>query len=172
MSNQNAKLTAMLAVILSAPALCAVPAKTTVSVEAKVSTSVQVYVDGKDVTSGTVSVKLEDVNGYMSGETPPFFFIGNASSVNLSLETPPGNLLISREKASDTMRINSGWVRVDGGYVTATSPLGNQAVYPTFADVPDLTKGVKVRFISAQRTETYPLGTYSGTYVITVMPNT
>lgn len=166
------KLAAILAVTLSAPGFCAVPAKTTISVEAQVSTSVQVYVDGKDVTSGTVSVKLDDVNGYMSGVTPPFFFIGNASSVNLSLETPPGNLLISSDNPSDTMRVNSGWVRVDGGDVSASYPLNNQAVYPTFADIPDPSKGVKVKFTSAQRTETYPLGSYSGTYVITVKPNT
>lgn len=172
MSNQIPKLATVLAVALSAPAFSVVPAKTSISVEAQVSTSIQVYVDGKDVTGGTVMVKLAETSGYMGGVTPPFFFIGNASSVNLSLETPPGNLLISRDNPTDTMKINSGWVRVDGGEVSAAYPLSNQAVYPTLADVPDPQKGVRVKFTSSQRTETYPLGTYSGTYVITVKPNT
>lgn len=172
MDKRVIKLMPLLLFVFSAQSFCAVPAKTNISVEAVVSTSIQVFVDGKDVTSGSVVVKLADSNGYMTGVTPPFHFIGNASSVNLSLETPPGNLLISRDNPTDTMRINSAWVRIDGIDVSAGFPFNNQAVYPTLADVPDPEIGVRVRFTSAQRSETYPLGHYSGTYVITVRPNT
>nr|WP_315289677.1 hypothetical protein [Serratia proteamaculans] len=159
-----------LALLFSCSAWSAVTVKTDILVQAEISTSVRVYVDGKDVTNGTISVKLDDKAGYMIGTTPPFLFIGNASTVSLSLTEPPEKGLISENK--DTMKINSAWIRENGTPVSALYPLGNRPVYPTLADVPDPQKGVKVQFTSAQRSETYPLGTYSGTYIVMVTPST
>jgi len=171
MEKVELRMAVALTLLFSLPSIGAIPSKTNITVEAEISTSVQVYVDGRDVTSGTIMVKLNDKDGYMTSTTPPFQFIGNAKSVTLSLETPPGNLLTSGSNPSDTMRINTAWIRIDGRDVTTDYTLNNQTVYPTLADVPDLQKGIKVKFTSAQRSETYPLGSYSGTYVVTVRPN-
>ena len=57
-----------------------------------------------------------------------------------------------------------------GGRIGVVS-LNNQAVYPTVQDIPDPSQGVKVQFTSAKRSETYPLGTYSGTYEVIVTPS-
>jgi hypothetical protein len=133
-----------------------VPAKVSIDVNAEISTGVRVYVDGKDVTNGSISVSLKDINGYMDGITPVFHFIGNASSVSLSLQEPANKSLVSEN--NDLMRMKTSWVRSDGGEVTTSYSLQNQPVYATLQDVPDLQKGVKVRFISADRSETYPLG--------------
>lgn len=151
--------------------LSAVPSKTDITVEAQISTSIQVYANRTDVTGGNVMVRLEEDKGYMTGETPPFFFIGNATSVDVSLEKP-ANGLVSQENPSDTIPIIANWIRVDGGNVSSTSPLRSQTVYQTLADIPDPQKGVKVNFRSSGKAETYALGNYSGTYIMTVKPNT
>lgn len=147
----------------------AISVRTSIDVQAEISTSVRVYVAGNDVTNGSISLKLNDKNGYMHGVTPAFNFVGNASAVSLSLNTPAGNLLMGDN--GDTMQINPAWIRVNGGEVSASYPLNNQVVYPTVQDIPDPAQGVKVQFTSAKRSETYPLGTYSGTYEVIVTPS-
>ncbi|NIH92228.1 hypothetical protein FHW31_003703 [Enterobacter asburiae] len=149
----------------------AVPVTTTIDVEAEISTSVRIYVDGKDVTNGNISVKLANLAGYMWGITPKFLFIGNASDVSLNLTEPPENSLVSGE---NKMMINTSWI-LDGDDdsigSTTSAPVNNVPVYPTLANVPASEKGVKLRFISARRAETYPLGKYSGTYTVMVTPS-
>lgn len=147
----------------------AISVRTSIDVQAEISTSVRVYVAGNDVTNGSISLKLNDKNGYMYGVTPAFNFVGNASAVSLSLNTPAGNLLMGDN--GDTMQINPAWIRVNGGEVSASYPLNNQVVYPTVQDIPDPSQGVKVQFTSAKRSETYSLGTYSGTYEVIVTPS-
>ncbi|EMF04258.1 hypothetical protein [Serratia marcescens] len=168
--NKSIRRAAMVLVLLFSCSVFAVTVKTDILVQAEVSTSVRVYVDGNDVTNGTISVELKDNAGYMTGTTPPFLFIGNASTVSLSLTEPAKQELTSEKR--DTMKINSSWIREDGGLVSVSFPLFNQPVYPTLADVRDPKKGVKIQFRSAQRSETYPLGTYSGTYIVMVTPST
>lgn len=165
------KTACVLAGLFSLPALAAVPSKTSITVEAEISTSIQVYVEGTDVTGGNISVKLAEDKGYMVGETPPFFFIGNANSVDVSLEAPRGGL-ISIENPANTMPIIVNWTRPEGGSVSAGSPLYNQAVYSSLAAIPDPQKGIRVNFRSTGKAETYELGHYSGTYIMTVKPNT
>lgn len=146
----------------------AITVRTSIDVQADISTSVRIYVDGNDVTNGVISLKLEDKNGYMSGLTPEFLFIGNASSVSLSLNSPGVRGLVSEN--SDIMLINTAWVRPGGGDVSTSYPYSNIPVYPTVQDAPQ-DSGVKVRFTSSARSETYPLGTYSGTYEVIVTPS-
>ncbi|QKJ88642.1 hypothetical protein PMPD1_3728 [Paramixta manurensis] len=171
MERSNIRVPLALALLFNATAALAVPVTTTIDVEAEISTSVRVYVDGKDVTNGNVSVKLDNQGGYMRGITPKFVFIGNASVVSLRLTPPPNKALVSGE---NTMPINTAWI-LDGNDngigVTTGSPVNNRPVYPTLADVPPNDVGVKLRFVSAQRAETYPLGKYSGTYTVMVTPS-
>ncbi|MFI8416067.1 hypothetical protein ACQKDS_06330 [Serratia sp. NPDC078593] len=162
-------LPAALAALLISPILSAETVKTSIDVLAEVSTSVRVFVEGKDVTNGVISIKLEDKKGYMYGITPVFQFVGNASAVSLSLQSPASGGLVSEN--NDTMIINTAWIRIDGGEVSTSYPLNNQKVYPTLQDIEDPQKGVKVRFSSSQRSETYPLGRYSGTYEVIVTPS-
>lgn len=145
------------------------PVKTTIEVVAEVNTSVRVYVEGRDVTNGVISLQLEDKNGYMFGVTPAFQFVGNASAVSLTLNQPSGGGLLSEN--NDLMEINNAWVRSDGAEVSSDYPLYNQPVYPTLQAIPDRQRGVKVRFSSAKRSEAYPLGRYSGSYEIIVTPS-
>jgi hypothetical protein len=148
--------------VLAAPAV-----RTSIDVQADITTSVRIYVDGNDVTNGVISLKLEDRSGYMSGTTPEFLFIGNASSVSLSLHSPGTRGLVSEN--NDIMLINTAWVRPGGSEVSTSYPYNNISVYPTIQDAPP-DSGVKVRFSSAARSETFPLGTYSGTYEVIVSP--
>ncbi|AML55775.1 Uncharacterised protein [Serratia rubidaea] len=159
----------ILAVMLISPPLAAETVKTSIDVQAEISTSVRVYVEGKDVTNNAIALKLQDKAGYMYGVTPVFQFVGNASGVSLSLQAPASGGLVSEN--NDIMKINTAWIRVDGGEVSTSYPLNNQKVYPTLQDIDDPQKGVKVRFSSAQRSETYPLGSYSGTYEVIVTPS-
>lgn len=151
------------------PANAAVTVKTSIDVQAEITTSVRVFVEGVDVTDGSIAVSLQDTNGYMAGETPPFQFIGNASTVSLTLQKPGSGGLVSEN--NDTMALNADWLRLSGDIVDAGYPISNLPVYATIQDVPDPTVGVKVYFKSKARTETYPLGTYSGTYVVIVTPS-
>ena len=139
--------TLALALIGVSSSQAAIPVRTSIDLQAEISTSVRVYVAGNDVTNGSISLQLNDKNGYMYGVTPAFNFVG------------------------DAMQINPAWIRVNGGDVSASYPLNNQAVYPTVQDIPDPSQGVKVQFTSAKRSETYPLGTYSGTYEVIVTPS-
>jgi hypothetical protein len=161
--------TLALALIGVSSSQAAIPVRTSIDLQAEISTSVRVYVAGNDVTNGSISLQLNDKNGYMYGVTPAFNFVGNASAVSLSLKTPVANQLISEN--GDAMQINPAWIRVNVGDVSASYPLNNQAVYPTVQDIPDPSQGVKVQFTSAKRSETYPLGTYSGTYEVIVTPS-
>jgi hypothetical protein len=147
----------------------AVTVKTSIDVQAEVASSVRVFVEGTDVTNGSIAVTLTNTNGYMYGVTPPFQFIGNASSVSLTLQKPSNGGLISEN--GDIMKIDADWLRLNGALVSAAYPINNLPVYATIQDIPDPTVGVKVNFKSADRTETYPLGSYSGTYVIVVTPS-
>ena len=71
------------------------------------------------------------------------------------------------------MGVNAMWINPNGGSATFVEyNLSSIPVYPTLADVPDPNKGVQVQFKSTGRTETYPLGVYSGTYTILVTPST
>ncbi|MGB9096048.1 hypothetical protein [Erwinia sp.] len=161
--------TLLLMMTSATPAYSAVTVKTSIDVLAEISTAVHIYVDGKDVTDSAFSLKLEDQEGYMKGVTPIFHFIGNASSVSLSLNTPANSELISDN--SDRMKLYTYWLRVDGGAASADYSLNNQQVYATLADVPDQQKGIKVGFRSTQRSETYPLGSYRGTFDVIVSPS-
>lgn len=143
--------------------------RTSIDLQAEISTSVRVYVAGNDVTNGSISVQLNDKDGYMYAATPAFNFVGNASAVSLSLNTPANNQLISEN--GDLMQINPAWIRINGGDVSASYPLNNQKVYPTVQDIPDPSQGIKVQFTSNKRSETYPLGIYSGTYEVIVTPS-
>jgi len=143
--------------------------KTSIDITAEVATSVRVYVDGNDVTNGSISLKLQDINGYMGGTTPAFQFVGNATSVSLTLTKPSSGGLISEN--NDPMLLNANWLRPDGNIVSATYAVHNIPVYATIEDIPDLNDGYKVDFKSTQRSETYPIGTYSGTYEIIVTPS-
>lgn len=142
--------------------------RTSIDVKADICTSVRIYVNGNDVTNGVISLKLEDKNGYMTGATPEFHFIGNASTVSLSLNSPGVRGLVSEN--NDIMLINTAWVRPNGSDVSTSYPYSNIPVYPTVQDAPQ-DSGVKVRFTSAARSETFPLGTYSGTYEVIVTPS-
>ncbi|WP_312629348.1 hypothetical protein [Scandinavium sp.] len=171
MERSKIKTSLALALLLSATTASALPVTTTIDVEAEISTSVRVYVDGKDVTNGNISIKLDNQAGYMRAITPKFLFIGNASAVSLRLTEPPGKSLMSGE---DKMVINTAWIldgNDNGTGSTTSSPVNNRPVYPTLADVPANEPGVKLRFVSAQRAETYPLGKYSGTYTVMVTPS-
>ncbi|MBU5900509.1 hypothetical protein JVW24_25655, partial [Vibrio cholerae O1] len=66
-----------------------------IDVQAEISTSVRVYVEGKDVTNNAIALKLQDKAGYMYGVTPVFQFVGNASGVSLSLQAPASGGLVS-----------------------------------------------------------------------------
>ncbi|MCA6961215.1 hypothetical protein [Pectobacterium odoriferum] len=160
--------TALVLMLISSTSL-AETVKTSIDVEADVSTSVRVFVEGKDVTNGVITVKLENKNGFMAGYTPAFQFVGNASSVSLSMREPAAGGIISEH--NDLMKLNIGWIRVDGKYVAANYPLYDQKVHKTLQDIDDPAKGVKVYFVSNSRTETYPLGTYRGTYEVIVTPS-
>ena len=159
----------MLALMIVGSAQAARTIKTTIDVVAEISTSVRVYVEGNDVTNGVISLKLEDKNGYMTGVTPVFQFVGNASAVSLTLQEPSSGGLLSDN--NELMELNTAWVRADGGEVSCSYPLNGQPVYPTIQDIPDPQRGVKVRFSSAKRSETYPLGSYSGSYEVIVTPS-
>lgn len=159
----------LLTFVTVVPVQSAVSVKTSIELLAEISTSVSIFVDSRDVTNSSFNLKLEDVAGYMTATTPAFQFIGNASSVSLSLSGPGNNELTSEN--NDRMRLNTTWVRVDGGESSTSFGYNNLPVYPSLSDVPDLQKGVKVRFISSQRTETYPLGSYSGTFNVIVTPS-
>lgn len=158
----------VLLMLASLSASGAVSVKTSIDVQAEVSTSVRIYVDGNDVTNGMISLKLEDKSGYMTGITPDFQFIGNASAVSLSLTSPANRSLVSEN--GDEMLLNTAWVKPGGGDVSTSYPFNNLPVYPSLAEVPP-NSGVKVRFTSAARSETYPLGVYSGTYEVIVTPS-
>lgn len=151
------------------PAHALVTVRTSIDVMAQVASSVRVFVEGSDVTNGSISVTLKDTNGYMTGTTPPFQFIGNATTVSLTLETPSSGGLISEN--GDPMLLNANWLRLNGALVSADYKISGLPVYPSLQDIPDPTVGVKVNFKSAARTETYPLGTYAGTYVVVVTPS-
>lgn len=157
-------------------AFAAVPAvqaatsvKTSIDVQAEISTSVRIYVDGRDVTNGAISLVLENQGGYMTARTPAFHFIGNANSVGLRFNALNDNDLISEN--NDRMKINTTWITPDGAESATSFPVYNQQVYPNFSDVPDPQRGVRVNFVSAQRSETYPLGRYSGTLEVLVTPS-
>lgn len=159
----------LLASLSVMPAYSAVTVKTSIDVLAEISTAVRIYVNGRDFTGKAFNVKLEDKGGFMHSVTPPIHFIGNASSVSLSLNAPANSELISQN--NDRMQLNTRWVRVDGGEVTTAFSLNNQQVYPNLSDVPDQQKGVRVSFTSMQRSENYPLGSYSGTFEVIVSPS-
>lgn len=157
-------------------ALATVPAvqstttvKTSIDVQAEISTSVRVYVDGRDVTNGAISLVLENQGGYMTARTPAFHFIGNASSVSLRFNALNDSNLISEN--NDLMRMNTTWITPDGAESATSFSVYDQKVYPSFSDVPDPQRGLRVRFVSAQRSETYPLGRYSGTFEVLVTPS-
>lgn len=162
-----------LPVVLSA-AFCSqvqavVPVKTSIDVQAEISTAVNIYVNGLDVTNKSISVNLKDEGGYMKGSTPPFQFVGNASSVSLSLQAPPANGLVGPE--NKVMPLLTSWFNPDTKAEVSTSyPFSNIKVYTALQDVPDPQNGVKVIFRSKERSETFPLGTYSGTYTVIVTP--
>ncbi|WP_439959305.1 hypothetical protein [Serratia marcescens] len=144
-----------------------VPVKTSIDVQAEISTVVSVYVNGQDVTNKSISVTMKDDAGYMKGNTPPIQFVGNASTVSLTLQGPPG--LTGPD--SKIMNLTTSWFNPDTNAEVSTSyPFSNIKVYPTLQDIPDPQKGVKVDFKSTGRSETFPLGTYSGTYTLTVTP--
>ncbi|QCT20902.1 hypothetical protein FEM41_15240 [Jejubacter calystegiae] len=164
----NKFLAALLCV--SSSAWCAVTVKTNIDVEAKVETSVRVYVGNKDVTNGSIMLQLSEVGGYMEGTTPAFIFIGNASSVKLSLEPPANKSLLSEN--GDLMKLNTLWQRTDGGTAVTNFDLNNQKVYPDIGQVDDLNYGPKISFKSEKTVESYPLGTYKGTYILKVSPAT
>ena len=157
-------------------ALATVPAvqstttvKTSIDVQAEISTSVRVYVDGRDVTNGAISLVLENQGGYMTARTPAFHFIGNASSVSLRFNALNDSNLISEN--NDLMRMNTTWITPDGAESATSFSVYDQKVYPSFSDVPDPQRGLRVRFVSAQRSETYPLGRYNGTFEVLVTPS-
>lgn len=157
-------------------ALATVPAvqstttvKTSIDVQAEISTSVRVYVGGRDVTNGAISLVLENQGGYMTARTPAFHFIGNASSVSLRFNALNDSNLISEN--NDLMRMNTTWITPDGAESATSFSVYDQKVYPSFSDVPDPQRGLRVRFVSAQRSETYPLGRYSGTFEVLVTPS-
>lgn len=162
-------LSGMLLFMLFGSAQAARTVKTTIDLVAEINTSVRVYVEGQDVTNGVISLRLEDKNGYMYGVTPAFQFVGNASAVSLTLISPSNGGLLSDNH--DVMEMNTVWVRKDGAEVSTDYALNNQTVYPTLQDIPDMQQGLKVRFSSARRSETYPLGRYSGSYEVIVTPS-
>ncbi|WP_044181646.1 hypothetical protein [Phytobacter massiliensis] len=142
--------------------------KTSIDVQAEISTSVRIYVEGNDVTNGAITLKLEEKNGYMTGTTPELLFIGNASSVSVSLTSPATKGLVSEN--GDQMRINTAWIKPGDRDISTSYPVNNLPVYPTLQDATKDTS-IRVRFTSADRSETYPLGLYSGTYEIMVTPS-
>ena len=105
----------------------------------------------------------------MTARTPAFHFIGNANSVGLRFNALNDSDLISEN--NDRMKINTTWITPDGAESATSFPVYNQQVYPNFSDVPDPQRGVRVNFVSAQRSETYPLGRYSGTFEVLVTPS-
>jgi len=156
---------------LSVSAIAAVSIHTDIVVQAEVATAVHVYYGGKDVTNGSINLSLAENAGYLTATTGPLLFIGNASSVSLSMTQPAKKQLISG--GGDVMGVNAMWINPNGGSATFVEyNLSSIPVYPTLADVPDPNKGVQVQFKSTGRTETYPLGVYSGTYTILVTPST
>ncbi|AKG72450.1 hypothetical protein WN53_03060 [Serratia fonticola] len=146
-----------------------VPVRTDINVQAEVSTAVQIFVNGKDVTNGSINLSLVENKGYLSATTPPFLFIGNARNVSLSLLQPARKSLLSQN--GDAMQLAVKWIRLDGGMVYADYDYSNIPVYPRLAEVPDPNGGVKVLFESVNRAESYPLGIYSGTYTVIVTPS-
>lgn len=158
----------VLLMLTSLSASGVISVKTSIDIQADVSTSVRIYVNGNDVTNGMISLSLEDKSGSMTGTTPEFQFIGNASAVSLSLISPANRSLVSEN--GDEMRLNTAWVRPGGGEVSTSFPFNNLPVYPTLSDAPQ-DGGVRVRFTSSARSETYPLGSYSGTYEVVVTPS-
>ncbi|HDX4051646.1 TPA: hypothetical protein ROG05_004078 [Enterobacter soli] len=146
-----------------------VPVKTSIDVQAEISTVVSVYVNGQDVTNKSISVTMKDESGFMKGSTPPIQFVGNASTVSLTLQEPPAHGLTGPD--NKIMSLATSWFNPDTNAEVSTSyPFSNIKVYPTVQDIPDPQKGVKVIFKSTSRSETFPLGTYSGTYTLTVTP--
>lgn len=163
-------ITCFLLALATVPAVqSATTVKTSIDVQAEISTSVRVYVDGRDVTNGAISLVLENQGGYMTARTPAFHFIGNATSVSLRFNAMNDSNLISEN--NDLMRMNTTWITPDGAESATSFSVYNQQVYPTFSDVPDPQRGLRVRFVSAQRSETYPLGRYSGTFEVLVTPS-
>lgn len=172
MNRSTIRIPLAIALLFNTFSVFAIPVTTTINVEAEITTSVRVFVEGKDVTNGNLSVKIENKNSYMWGITPKFNFIGNASAVSLRVTPPANNRLISDK--GDEMLIATAWIRdgnVNGIGVSTSSPVNNLPVYAKLADIPADDKGVQIRFVSSQRSETYPLGKYSGTYVLTVTPS-
>lgn len=155
--------------MLCAGSAMAASVQTSIDVQAVVATAVSVFVNGNDVTNGSISVSLTDQGGYLKGTTPAFQFIGNAGSVKVTLTSPSSGGLISEK--GDVMKLGTGFVRLDGAVVSADYPYSGLPVYASIADVPDYNTGVKVTFNSVQKTETYPLGTYTGTYILMVTPS-
>ncbi|RWR03290.1 hypothetical protein ED28_03060 [[Pantoea] beijingensis] len=155
--------------LLTTSGYAAVPVKTDINVEAEVSTSVRIYVEGKDVTDGSFGVKLEDKNGYMSAITPPFYFIGNASTVSIKLSGPKA--LTSTE--GNLMNVSTLYVdKSSNSGVSTAFPYNNIAVFSSLATVPSSYNGPMISFKSTDKTEVIPLGKYSGTYTLTVTPST
>ncbi|WP_159565991.1 hypothetical protein [Budvicia diplopodorum] len=160
----------MLTALISQPLSAAVTVRTSIDVTAEIASSIRVIYDlNADVTEGNVQVRLEDRNGFLRGMTKSFHFVGNANKVELRLEGPTG-LKKNGDPNNFIMPIGTMWYR------SPTTPMGDAAsraevnVYATVGDIPSTDRGVYIYFISAQRTETYPLGTYSGTYVLAVTP--
>lgn len=164
------RITLMLfATLLSGLAL-AVPVRTSINVEADIDTGVRIFVNGNDVTNKEITVKLKNNNGYMGATSPPFQFIGNAKSVDLTLQTPANNQLISEN--GDTMKMLVYWVMPETGQpVDAFYRASNQKVFATLADVPNPQYGMRVLFRSSDRSENYDIGKYSGVYVLVVTPS-
>lgn len=142
--------------------------KTSIEVLAEINTSVRVYVNGEEKTNKGIQISLTNQQGYMAGTTPEFRFVGNASSVTLKLEEPVEKGLVSEN--GDTMLLGIYWVSPDGYKTLGNYPLYEQKVFPTLEDISDAERGIKVYFKSTQRSESYPLGSYSGTYKLIVTP--
>ncbi|MTH45589.1 hypothetical protein [Intestinirhabdus alba] len=165
---KTAILPSLLIATFCSQAHAAVSVTTSIDVQAEISTVVSVYINGHDVTNKSIGVTMQEASGYMQGSTPPIHFIGNASSVDLSLSEPPAKGLTGPDNT--VMALNTSWYNPKTGGEVSTSYPFSDVVYPTLQDVPDMQKGVKLNFKSAARSETFPLGTYSGTYTITVRP--
>lgn len=160
-----------LALLVSLPLPAVVTVRTSIEVTAEIATSVRVVYDrNSDVTEGAVQLKLEDKDGYMQGMTKAFHFIGNASKVSLELISPAGNGLTKTDDPAVIMPLGAYWRFSQNGGDSSTGFGAEATVYPTISDIPSDVSGVYIRFISARKTETYALGTYSGTYVLNVKP--
>ncbi|GKX53861.1 hypothetical protein [Budvicia aquatica] len=156
--------------LASQQALAVVSVRTSIDVTAEIASSVRVIYDhNADVTEGNVQVKLEDKNSYMVGMTKSFHFIGNANMVNLKLEGPTGLKKVG-DPNNFIMPIGSTWYSSPTKPMSSTGFNAEAKVYATVTEIPATDEGIYIRFISAQRTETYPLGNYSGTYTLTVTP--